>query len=425
MSVAIACIAAVRPTAEGVRPGSTSHCTIGVMEHRGVLISGASVAGPALAWWLARRGYRPAIVERSARLRGGGYAVDFRGGVHLRVLESMSLLDQIRARRTDLRGISYVDADGRPVASMPPVFFAGDVEILRGDLATILYAATRDDTEYIFGDSVIGLHQDDGGVHVTFEHAAPRTFDLVIGADGVHSNIRGLAFGPEDRFARDLGLYASIFTAPNFLDLDRAGLLYSIPSRTAGLFAFGDPDHAIAQLYFTAPHLDFDPRDADQQREIVARHFAGLGWQVPRLLAEMAAAPDFYFDTTSQIRMDSWSNGRVALIGDAGYAAGPGGNGTGNAVVAAYILAGELAAARGDHQAAFTGYERRMRGYVAGGQKQAAGSQAFLAPATWAKIRRRNRFFSMLPYLPVKGLISRAATKTATAIDLPGYPGPS
>src|ERR1700691_3405969 len=220
------------------------------MEGRDILISGASVAGPALAWWLARHGLRPGIVERSGQLRGGGYAVDFRGEVHLRVLAQMGLLEQVRARQTHLSSLSYVDDRGQPVASMPAVFFAGDVEILRGDLAEILYQATRDGTQYIFGDSVTSLDQDPDGVRVTFEHAAPRTFDLVIGADGVHSNIRRLAFGPEDGFARDLGLYASIFSTPNFAGLDRAGVMYSVPGRTAGLFAAGGPDRAIAQLYF-------------------------------------------------------------------------------------------------------------------------------------------------------------------------------
>jgi 2-polyprenyl-6-methoxyphenol hydroxylase-like FAD-dependent oxidoreductase len=341
--------------------------------------------------------------------------------VHLRVLAQMGLLEQVRTRQTHLSSLSYVDDHGQPVASMPAVFFAGDVEILRGDLAELLYQATRDDTEYIFGDSVTSLDQDPDGVRVTFTHTAPRTFDLVIGADGVHSNIRRLAFGPDDGVARDLGLYVSIFSTPNFAGLDRAGVMYSVPGRTAGLFAAGAPDRAIAQLYFTAPALDFDPREGAGQRELVAAHFAGLGWQVPRLLAEMATAPDFYFDTTSQIRMDTWSDGRVALIGDAGYAAGPGGNGTGNAVVAACVLAGELAAAGGDHRAALGRYEQRLRKYIAGGQKQAAGSQAMLAPASWKKIRQRDRFFKVLPYLPVKGLISHAATRTATAITVPDY----
>ena len=294
------------------------------MGHKDILISGASVAGPALAWWLARRGFRPVIVERSWQLRGGGYAVDFRGEVHLSVLRQMGLLEQIQARQTHLRSLSCVDEQGRPTASVPPEFFAGDVEILRGDLAGVFYQATRNDTEYIFGDSVTSLEQDDGGVHVTFAGAAPRTFGLVVGADGVHSGIRRLAFGPDERFSRGLGLYTSIFTVPNFADLDRAGLLYSEPGRTAGLFAAGDPARAIAQLYFTAPDLRYDWRGgAQQEQDIITGQFGGLGWQVPRLLAEMPAATDFYFDTASQIRMDSWSNGRVAVIGDAGYAAGP------------------------------------------------------------------------------------------------------
>jgi 2-polyprenyl-6-methoxyphenol hydroxylase-like FAD-dependent oxidoreductase len=392
------------------------------MGHKDILISGASVAGPALAWWLARRGFRAVVVERSGQLRGGGYAVDFRGEVHLKVLRQMGLLEQIQARQTHLRSLSCVDEQGRPTARVPPEFFAGDVEILRGDLAAVFYQATRNDTEYIFGDSVTSLEQDDGGVHVTFARAAPRTFGLVVGADGVHSGIRRLAFGPDERFGRGLGLYTSIFTVPNFADLDRAGLLYSVPGRTAGLFAAADPARAIAQLYFTAPDLRYDWRGGPQQeQDIVTGQFGGLGWQVPRLLAEMPAATDFYFDTASQIRMETWSNGRVAVIGDAGYAAGPGGNGTGTAVVAAYVLAGELAAAGGDHRSAFARYEQRLRGYVAGGQKQASGSQSFLAPATWKKIRQRNRFFRLLPYLPVSALISRAATKTATAITLPSY----
>jgi 2-polyprenyl-6-methoxyphenol hydroxylase-like FAD-dependent oxidoreductase len=395
------------------------------MANNEVLISGASVAGPALAWWLARRGFRPVIVERAGQLRGGGYAVDFRGAVHLRVLQEMGLLEQIRARQTHLRRLRHVREDGRPVASVPPVFFAGDVEILRGDLADLLYQVTRNDAEYIFGDSVTALEQHDDGVHVTFANAEPRTFGLVIGADGVHSNVRELAFGPEAGFARDLGMYVSIFSVPNFAGLDKEGVMYGVPGKTAGIFATGgDPGSAIAQLYFTAPALDYgrDDRDTARQQEIVAQQFAGVGWQVPRLLKEMPAATDFYFDTTSQIHLDRWSKGRVALLGDAACAAGPGGNGTGNAVVAAYVLAGELAAARGDHTIAYERYERRLRPYVEGGQKQAAGSHAFLAPPTWGKIRQRNLFFKVAPYLPgVSGLISRAATRTATAITLPDY----
>jgi len=391
------------------------------MDNNSVLISGASVAGPALACWLSRYGFQPTVVERSPRPRGGGYAVDFRGDVHLSVLAKMGILDSIRSRQTHLSRISYVDRDGRQVSRMPAEIFAGDVEILRGDLGQILYEATRDGTEYIFGDSITALTERPDGVEVRFEHAAPRTFGLVIGADGLHSNVRRLAFGPGDDVIRDLGYYLSIFTVPDSLGLDRAGLMYSEPGRTAGVFSAGRSG-AIAQFYFSAPGVSYDHRDAAQQQKILVEAFAGAGWRVPELLAAMPDAPDFYFDSVSQVHLDRWSAGRVALLGDAAAAAGPGGNGTGNAVVAAYVLAGELAAANGDYRTAFTRYERLLRPYVAKGQKQAQGGSQFLAPATEKKIRQRDRFFRMLPYLPAaKGLIRYLSARTATGIKLPDY----
>ena len=163
-------------------------------DNRDILISGASVAGPALAWWLSRYGFHPTVVERAPQLRGGGYAVDFRGAVHLTVLAKMGILDAIKTRQTQLSATTIVDEQGRPVAQMPAHVFAGDVEILRGDLAQILHEATRETTEYLFGDSVTRLDERLGGVDVSFEHAPPRTFSLVIGADGLHSNVRRLAF---------------------------------------------------------------------------------------------------------------------------------------------------------------------------------------------------------------------------------------
>jgi 2-polyprenyl-6-methoxyphenol hydroxylase-like FAD-dependent oxidoreductase len=398
-------------------------CTIELMENRNVLISGASVAGPALAYWLHRYGLQPTVVERAAQLRGGGYAVDFRGAVHLSVLEKMGILGEIRAQQTHLTTTTCVNEDDTPIARMPAGIFAGDVEILRGDLGRILYQATRDGTEYLFGDSITSLREDANGVHVTFENAAPRTFGLVIGADGLHSNVRRLAFGDESRFLSDLGLYVSIFRVPNSFGLDRAGLLYSVPGRTAGIFAARGGNEAIATLFFTAPPASFGRRGTQAQQQIVADAFGGVGWHVPQLMQDMHKADDFYLDSVSQVNLDRWSTGRVALIGDAGYAAGPGGNGTGTAVVAAYLLAGELADGS-NHRIAFARYEHLLRPYVAGGQKQARGGRNFLAPPTAKIISQRNRFFRMLPYLPAKGLIKHMATRTATAIKLPDYPLP-
>jgi 2-polyprenyl-6-methoxyphenol hydroxylase-like FAD-dependent oxidoreductase len=340
------------------------------------------------------------------------------------VLAKMGLLDQVRDQQTHLDTTTYVDADGRRMASMPAEIFAGDVEILRGDLGRILYQATRDGTEYLFGDTITGLDQRADGVHVTFSRAGPRVFDLVIGADGLHSAVRRLAFGDVAGARHDLGLYVSIFSVANSFGLDHSGLLYSVPGRTAAVFSARQAGRAVAQFFFAALDgvpVSHDYRDTGRQQEIVARAFDGVGWHVPALLGQMAAADDFYFDSVSQVRLDRWSAGRVALIGDAGYAAGPGGNGTGTAVVAAYVLAGELAAAHGDYQAAFGRYERLLRPYVARGQKQALGGRDFLAPATAKKIRQRDRFFRMLPYLPTKTLIRYLSTRTAAAITLPRY----
>ena len=389
-------------------------------ENRDILISGASVAGPALAWWLSRHGFHPTVVERAPQLRGGGYAVDFRGATHLAVLAKMGILDAIKARQTHLSATTIVDEKGRPVAPMPAHVFAGDVEILRGDLGRILYEATQDSTEYIFGDSITSLDERADGVRVCFEHSQPRTFSLVIGADGLHSKVRRLAFGEDDRLVEDLGLCVSIFSMPDSAGLDHAGMLCSVPGRTAGVFSAGD-NQAIAQLYFATPSISYDYRDVTQQKQIVAEAFADMGWRVPQLMAAMQQAPDFYFDSVSQVHLDRWSAGRVALIGDAACAAGPGGNGTGNAVVAAYVLAGELAAAGGDYRTAFDRYERLLRPYVAKGQKQALGGKDFLAPPTAKKIAQLRRFYKMLRYLPVKRLMKYLTTRTATGVKLPDY----
>jgi 2-polyprenyl-6-methoxyphenol hydroxylase-like FAD-dependent oxidoreductase len=196
------------------------------LKNKNILISGASVAGPALAYWLHRHGFNPTVVERAPALRDGGYAVDFRGRAHLTVLERMGILDGIRREQTNMGAMAYVNGAGKKIASMPADIFSGDVEILRGDLARILHDATKDHVEYILGDSITSISddaedsEDGGGVRVTFERGAPRRFDLVVGADGLHSNVRALAFGPESRFVKEMGLYCAIFTTANHLGLD-------------------------------------------------------------------------------------------------------------------------------------------------------------------------------------------------------------
>ncbi|MGW4773802.1 FAD-dependent monooxygenase [Nocardia sp. NPDC004278] len=396
------------------------------LKNRTVLISGASIAGPALAYWLRRYGFTPTIVERAPRLRAGGQAIDVLGTA-TEVVRRMGLLERVREMSTGKRGTSYVDAAGKVKADISSEVFNGvgangDTEIHRGDLSRVLYEATKEDVEYLFGDSIVELAQDDSGVHVTFANAEPRTFDLVIGADGVHSNTRRLVFGPESEFIRHMGYYISIYTTPNLLELDRWELDYNTPGTIAGSYSARNNTEAKAVFAFESEQLDYDYRDVEQQKKILADRFADQGWEVPKLLAHLDAAEDFYFDAMAQIHMDDWSKGRVALVGDAGYCASPlSGQGADLSLVGAYILAGELAAAGGDHTIAFARYRAAMRPMVEACQTFAEGVGKWYAPPSYSMIRMRNLNVRLLPYLPWRGLIGGAPQKVARTVAAKEY----
>ncbi|QKG24011.1 FAD-dependent monooxygenase [Actinomadura verrucosospora] len=391
---------------------------------KNILISGASVAGPALAHWLARYGFTTTIVENAPGFRDGGYAVDFRGDAHLTVLRRMGILGEVEQARTGTGAMAYVNRDGKVQASMPADLFAGDVEILRGDLARILHRATRGTTEYVFGDSIASLDEDEDGVTVAFERSAPRRFDLVIGADGLHSNVRRLAFGPEERFVRDLGVHCAVFTVPNHLGLQYTGHVYRTGGQLASVYSARHNTEARAAFYFASPETDVHRRDVAGQQRILTERFAGTGWECDRLLAEMRNAPDFYFDSVGQVRMDTWSRGRVALLGDAAYCPSSlSGMGTGLAMVGAYVLAGELAAARGDHRVAYARYQDVLGEYAAGCQKMGDGVAKLMMPDSRFAVALLNRYYKLLPYLPGKNMAAKIARKTAEGIALPDYAG--
>jgi 2-polyprenyl-6-methoxyphenol hydroxylase-like FAD-dependent oxidoreductase len=334
------------------------------VKNRTILISGASVAGPALAYWLGRYGFEATVVERAPAVRPGGYAVDFRGA-SVGVLERMGLLEEVQAKQTRVGAITIVDRNNRKVASMPDGFTSGELEILRGDLAAILYRASRQSTEYIFDDSIEAIHETELGVDVQFQRGGARKFDLAVGADGLHSKVRSLAFGDEAKFLRYLGYYVSIFTIPNYLDLERRGFYYGTLGKKVGIFNGGDSRQSTASFFFATKPLEYDRHDLKQQQTILRDHFEMEGWEVPRLLKIMEDAPDFYFDSVSQIKMGRWAAGRAVLLGDAAYCGSPlSGMGTGMAVVGAYILAGELAEAEGEYRLAFERYETLMRDFV-------------------------------------------------------------
>jgi 2-polyprenyl-6-methoxyphenol hydroxylase-like FAD-dependent oxidoreductase len=331
-----------------------------------------------LAYWLAQHGFSVTVVERHPGLRPGGQAVDVRGPA-LQVLDRMGLLAAAQDRKTNIRGASMVDSDGNELSRDTESTPTGgpidnpDIELLRDDLVELVYQATQNSTEYLFDDSIVAIQNRGPGVDVTFERAPARTFDLVIGADGLHSNVRGLVFGPEERFIKRLGTFAAIFTVPNFLDLDHWQLWHYGETSMAGVYSARNNTEARAMLGFMDPELQVDYRDTEAQFAEVEQRMAGDGWVRPQLLKFMRNAPDFYFDEMSQIVMDHWSIGRVALVGDAAYCCSPlSGQGTSVALLGAYILGGELkSASHGgcqegwvDHGVAFTNYFRTFHGYT-------------------------------------------------------------
>ncbi|MGW0050229.1 FAD-dependent monooxygenase [Nocardia cyriacigeorgica] len=387
------------------------------MRNKTVLISGASIAGPALAYWLDRYGFEVTVVERAPELRPGGQAVDFKGATHLTVLEQMGILGAVRERQTGGADMVLVDADGNRRAVISGDFTGGDLEILRGDLAEIMYERTAGTCAYVFGDSITALTETADGVRVEFEHGPARTFDLVFGADGVHSRVRKLAFGPEHDHVKHRGYYYCLVNSgngPRRTDGPRRGVSYA--HNTPGKLAVDGGPKAEQMYMFAAPELDYARDDEQAQRRIVKETFAGVGWEVPRMMADLDAATNFYLDSLSVVHMDSCIRDRVALVGDAGYGNTLAGFGTGLAIVGAYVLAGELALADGDHTVAFARYDEIMRRYnkIAGSSNPAR----FLAPKTAFGIRARDWFLNS----PLFALMVKLGDKGANDIELRDYP---
>ncbi|MFJ2217543.1 FAD-dependent monooxygenase [Streptomyces sp. NPDC101062] len=365
------------------------------MNHRTILISGASIAGPALAHWLVRHGFEVTVVEKAPALRGGGYPVDIRGTAR-DVVERMGLLPRLREAHVDSRRLSFVDPDGAVLATIRPEAVTGgteglDLEVRRGDLADSLYSVVGERAEFLFNDSIATLHEHADRVEVTFDSGARRVFDLVIGADGLHSHTRGLVFGPEERFHRYLGYCFAGFTLPNDLGLEHEGVTWNVPGRAAILYAPtpGKPVHGF--LTFARDEPPFSAfRDPRAQRDLVASMFTDTRWEIPRMVAAMRDADDLFFDVVSQIHMPAWSAGRVALVGDAAHATSfMSGQGSSVSLVGAYVLAGELAT-HADHTAAFTAYEKKTRAFVELNQALATAGGGVVAPRTQEQLDARN-----------------------------------
>ncbi|HET6804975.1 MAG TPA: FAD-binding domain [Frateuria sp.] len=387
-----------------------------------VAISGAGVAGPALAHWLLRCGHRPTLIEQAPAFRTGGYIIDF-WGTGYRIAQRMGIEQAVRAAGYQVQRLESVDDEGRVQASMHTDVFERLTDGLftslpRGDLAATIYATVADSCETLFGDSITAIDPRHDRVDITLGNGGARSFDLVVGADGLHSNVRRLVFGPDTDFEHYLGCRVAACVVDGYRPRDElVYVTHNVPGRQAARFTLRG-DRSLFLFVFRSQDTT-DPGGLGARKALLRRKFADAGWECPRMLDALDDAEDLYLDVVSQVRMANWSRGCVALIGDAAACISLlGGEGTGLAMTEAYTLAGELQRAGGDYRQAFPAYEARLRSLIARKQRAAQGFIGFFAARTALGVWLRNLGIRAMNKPWLTGLI---AGSVRDDFDLPDY----
>ena len=367
-----------------------------------IAISGAGIAGPTLAYWLWRAGYMPTLVEKAPRLRTGGYIIDFWGAGYA-VAERMGLTPAVQAAGYAVQEVRLVDRRGRKVGGFAVDGFRRNLNgrftsLPRSDLAALIYGSINGSVETLFNDSITGIEQHDDGVQVAFEHASSRRFDLVIGAGGIHSPVRGLVFGPDGQFETDLGYRVAAFEAEAYRPRDElVYVAFTQPGRMVARCAMRNDRTSFLLAHSVDHQSGPDPHDLGEVKTLLHKVFGASGWECPAILAELDRADQVYFDRVSQIAMDGWSAGRVALIGDAACCVSLlGGEGTGLAMLEAYVLASQLTNAGADYRHAFQSYEHALRPLIKHKQRAARRFASAFAPKTSLGLWTRNQASKLL-----------------------------
>jgi 2-polyprenyl-6-methoxyphenol hydroxylase-like FAD-dependent oxidoreductase len=370
------------------------------IENKRVLISGAGIAGPALAGRLLRYGFTPTLIERAPAFREGGYMIDV-WGTGYDVLEKCGLLQAAESKAYHFDQLTFVDASGRRLAGFGGAVFRralGDrfFSVPRGDLARAIYDPIKDQVETLFGTTIESLAEDESGVDVVLSTGGARRFDLVIGTDGLRSRVRERVFGADAEFEKYLGYYAASFIAPSYPHRDEAAYVsFAKPGRQISRYAMREGRSAF--LFVFATDRKAIHHDMAAQKALLHAWYDKDGWETPEILAALDRADDLYFDAVSQIRMPHWSRGRVALVGDAAHSPSLlAGAGSAYAMLGAYVLAGELAAASGDHSRAFPAYEARLKDYIRRQQDVAAGFAGSFTPRTALGVWARNAVVNLM-----------------------------
>lgn len=371
------------------------------MNNQNILISGAGIAGTALAFWLKKHGFNPTIIENAPKFRAGGYAIDFMGAGYDVALK-MGIVAELKKVDIEFSKLKLVDSNDQERGSMnyekiKQLMNGRAMTLLRSTLAKTIYDSLDRDIEIIFGDSIGRIEQNPNGVIVSLKNGQPRTFDLVIGADGLHSNVRKLVFGDEILFEKYLGYYTSSYTIDNYSIGNNAFSMYNYPYKQVAIYS-NNKNQTTTFFIFSSPgKISYPHQDTEKQKQLLAQEFRTAGWKCPELLAALDTTTDFYFDSVSQIKMDKWSKGRVTLVGDAGYCPSLlSGKGSTLAMVGAYILAGELKEANGNYQQAFPEYEKQFKPFMEKKQKSAQSFAKSFVPKSHFGIWLRNLTFKLM-----------------------------